>query len=192
MSRYAQWAQKEHPERERVTALIRIAPLFLLVLPFLVIAGGRRLDRRFGLPRLSFGRANYFAGGLLAAAGMGLAQWSIYDQITRGRGTPLPMLPTRELLTQGPFRYSRNPMTLGAILAYLGLAIATGTIAGVALVIFPASLLLLYIRRFEERELAERFGEPYLRYKQEVPFFFPRRPKKQAPDPRPSEATHER
>jgi len=39
--------------------------------------------------------------------------------LTRGRGTPLPVMPTQELLTEGPFRYSRNPMTLGTILAYL-------------------------------------------------------------------------
>jgi len=28
-------------------------------------------------------------------------------------------MPTQELLTEGPFRYCRNPMTLGTILAYL-------------------------------------------------------------------------
>lgn len=180
MSLYTRWAQKEHPQRRRVAALILIAPLFLIALPILVIAGGRRADRRLGLPRLNFGAANYVAGGLLSAAGMALAQWSIYDQLTRGRGTPLPLLPTQELLVRGPFRYCRNPMTLGTIMAYLGIAIAAGTISGAGLVAFLSGLLILYLKRVEERELAERFGEPYLRYKQDVPFIIPRLTNKQA------------
>ena len=39
-------------------------------------------------------------------------------------------------------------------------------------------LLVLYLKRIEERELAERFGEAYLTYNREVPFIIPRLPKK--------------
>jgi protein-S-isoprenylcysteine O-methyltransferase Ste14 len=119
---------------------------------------------------------SYVTGGFLAVLGMIFAPWSIYDQVTRGRGTPLPVLPTQELLTQGPFRYCRNPMALGAILGFLGLGIAAGTISGIFLVLVLAALLLLYIKRVEERELAERFGAAYLAYKQTVPFIIPSRP----------------
>ncbi len=62
--------------------------------------------------------------GSLAAAGCSLGFWSVCAQLDRGRGTPLPMvptmptMPTQELLTDGPFRYCRNPMTLGAVLAH--------------------------------------------------------------------------
>ena len=83
-------------------------------------------------------------------------------------------MPTQELLVDGPFRYCRNPMTLGTILAYLGIGIGAGTIAGTALVLGLSGSLLGYLKRFEEPELAERFGEAYLAYKREVPFLIPR------------------
>ncbi len=88
------------------------------------------------------------------------------------------MMPTQELLTRGPFRYCRNPMTLGTILAYSGLGIAAGTISGVGLVLCFGAFLVLYIKGIEEKELAERFGEAYLVYKRETPFLIPRLPKR--------------
>ena len=99
-------------------------------------------------------------------------------QFDRGRGTPLPVLPTQELLIKGPFRYCRNPMTLGTILAYSGIGIWAGTIAGVGFVLCLGLLLVLYLKGIEENELAERFGEAYLQYKREVPFMIPRIPHK--------------
>jgi protein-S-isoprenylcysteine O-methyltransferase Ste14 len=40
---------------------------------------------------------------------------------------------------------------------------------------------LFYLKFFEERELALRFGESYAAYKQRVPFLVPRR--RSAPEP---------
>jgi protein-S-isoprenylcysteine O-methyltransferase Ste14 len=121
---------------------------------------------------------NRILGGLLSVLGFSLAFRSIDAQQTRGRGTPLPVMPTRELLTEGPFRYCRNPMTLGAILAYLGMAVAARTIAGTGLVLSLAASLLVYLKRLEEGELAERFGEAYLAYKRETPFIIPQLPRR--------------
>jgi len=50
-------------------------------------------------------------------------------------------------------------MTFGTILAYLGIGVVAGTIAGIGFVLLFAVLLVLYLKRIEERELAERFGE---------------------------------
>jgi protein-S-isoprenylcysteine O-methyltransferase Ste14 len=143
------------------------------------VAGvGPRLDRRLGLPTFGNGRVSRVVGGLLAVVGFSLGLWSVSTQLTRGRGTPLPVMPTQELLTEGPFRYCRNPMTLGTILAYLGIAVAARTIAGTALVLSLATSLLVYLKRLEEGELAERFGEAYLAYKRETPFIIPRSPRR--------------
>jgi protein-S-isoprenylcysteine O-methyltransferase Ste14 len=90
----------------------------------------------------------------------------------------LPVMPTQRLITTGPFRYCRNPMTLGTILAYLGLSIAAATIIGILIVVALATLLLVYLKRMEEKELAERFGEEYLAYRRDVPFIIPRLPRR--------------
>jgi protein-S-isoprenylcysteine O-methyltransferase Ste14 len=174
MSRYAKWAQREHSEARRIAITLLAGPVFLGLLPFLVAGLGPRLDRRLGLPSLRIGRVNRIVGGLLMVLGFSLGFWSVLTQLTRGRGTPLPVMPTQELLTEGPFRYCRNPMTLGTILAYLGIGVGAGTIAGTVLVLGLSGSLLVYLKRLEEGELAERFGEAYLAYRREVPFIIPR------------------
>lgn len=179
MSRYATWTRREHGESTRVATTLLAGPVFLGLLPLLVAGVGPRVDRRLGLPGLGIGHANRAFGGLLAVLGFSLGFWSVNTQLTGGRGTPLPVMPTQELLTDGPFRYCRNPMTLGAILAYLGIAVAARTVAGTALVLSLAATLLLYLKRLEEGELAERFGETYLAYRRETPFLVPRRPIRQ-------------
>jgi protein-S-isoprenylcysteine O-methyltransferase Ste14 len=69
-------------------------------------------------------------------------------------------------------------MTLGTILAYLGLSIGAATIVGTIVAAALAALLLVYLKRMEEKELAERFGEEYLAYKRDVPFILPRMPRR--------------
>jgi protein-S-isoprenylcysteine O-methyltransferase Ste14 len=174
MSRYARWARRERSETTRIAATSAVGPVFLGLLPLLVTRIAPGVDRRLGLPPLGTRRMPRVVGGLLAIAGFSLGFWSVEAQLSRGRGTPLPVMPTQELLVDGPFRYCRNPMTLGTILAYLGLAVAARTTAGMAMVLALAATLLLYLKRLEERELTERFGEAYLAYKRETPFIVPR------------------
>ncbi len=172
MSRYVQWSRTEHGESTRIAVTLLAGPVFLGLLPLLVAGVGPRLDRRLGLQPLRIGQAGRVVGGALSAAGFSIGVWSVYTQLDRGRGTPLPIMPTQELLAEGPFRFCRNPMTLGAILAYLGAAVAARTTAGMTFVLSLAAVLMTYLKRVEERELAE-FGEAYLVYKRETPFIVP-------------------
>jgi protein-S-isoprenylcysteine O-methyltransferase Ste14 len=174
MSRYLKWAQREHGAATRTVTTLLAGPVFLALLPYVVAGLGPRLDRRLGLPSIKTGGLTRILGGLLTIAGFSLGFWSVITQLDRGRGTPLPVMPTQELLTEGPFRYCRNPMTLGTILAYLGIGVSAGTIAGTVFALGLAGSLVTYLKRFEEAELAERFGNAYLAYKREVPFMVPR------------------
>jgi protein-S-isoprenylcysteine O-methyltransferase Ste14 len=178
MSRYSKWAKKEHSLGTRILATLPAGLLLAILIPLVILFVCPSWDQKLGLPSFYFGTLNFILGGLLIVMGLSFAFWSILVQFERGRGTPLPMLPTQELLIQGPFRYCRNPMTFGTILAYLGLGIIAGSITGICLAIILAGLLILYLKRMEEKELAERFGEAYLRYKEEVPFMIPRLPKR--------------
>lgn len=174
MSLFSKWAEKEHGLGVQVGASLLAGILFVGVIPYLLLVICPRWDMQLGVEVISPGATTLLAGGLLVALGWPLALWTIGLQLTLGRGTPLPMVPTRDLLTSGPFKYCRNPMTLGTILAYLGISIAAATTIGVALVLIFASALLVYLKRVEEKELAERFGDAYLAYRREVPFIIPR------------------
>ena len=72
------------------------------------------------------------------------------------------------LVTDGPFRISRNPVYLGGVLVSLGVAILLGSL--IALV-FPVTLFWIlngfYVPR-EETALQTRFGAPYVDYKRKV------------------------
>lgn len=178
MSRYAEWAQRERSDGQRIAVMLLAGPVFLGLLPFVVAGIGPRLDRRLGLRRIRIRGLSTVVGALLVVVGFSLGFWSNLVQVTRGRGTPLPVMPNQELVIDGPYRYCRNPMTLGAVLAYLGIGIAVGTVVGTAMVLGFAGSLLAYLKRVEEGELAERFGEPYLAYKREVPFLISRPPRR--------------
>lgn len=88
---------------------------------------------------------------------------------TSGDGTPNPIDPPKRLVTEGPYRRSRNPlyvarlsMLAGAavLLSSLGLAVLTG---GLFL------LLQLLIVPREESRLIVRYGARYADYREAVP-----------------------
>ena len=86
----------------------------------------------------------------------------------------MPLMATQKLIIRPPYSYCRNPMALGAIVMYLGVAILFGSMGSVVLVLLGTGLLLTYIKRIEEREMEIRFGQEYLKYKKQTPFLIPR------------------
>ena len=57
------------------------------------------------------------------------------------------------MIVEPPFACTRNPMALGTILMYLGMAVVRRSLAGIGLVAAAGSVLLFYIKRFEEAEM---------------------------------------
>ncbi len=123
--------------------------------------------------RFRLGWLNQVIGPALIAGGFALVLWSVRVQYAFGKGTPAPKVATINLVTQGPYAYSRNPMTLGAFCMYLGIGVWMGSGVIILLTASVFSLLLTFIYFHETRELAERFGEEYLAYKKKTPFLLP-------------------
>ena len=117
MKYYVQWASKAHSPVQRILVLVPAGLLFVLLIPYSLIKPVPRLDVLLHLPSVYFGWINLVIGGILVLAGMFFAQWSILWQVTRAKGTPVPVVPTQKLLADGPFKYCRNPMTLGTVTA---------------------------------------------------------------------------
>ena len=122
--------------------------------------------------------------GLIAlAVGAVLALACIVEFATRGRGTPAPMDPPRELVVRGPYRFVRNPMYVGMLLVLLG-ELALVYSAGFALYIASWFMFMnLLVVFYEEPTLRRKFGGPYERYTREVGRWWPR------PGPRRADAT---
>lgn len=178
MKIYKKWAEREYTFQRRAFTLVFAGIFFLGILPYVLVTTSARLDARLGLPSISAGALTIILGILLIGGGFLLGWWSNIAQMTIGRGTPLPMMPTQKLLVVPPFTYCRNPMTLGTFLAYLGIAVLIGSISGIFLVLLFIMLLVVYLKLVEEKELEARFGEEYLAYKRNTPFMIPRLPRK--------------
>jgi protein-S-isoprenylcysteine O-methyltransferase Ste14 len=167
-------ASHEYSPKQRLVALSFLAPIFLVVLPLVLISLGSLLNRWLHWSPLRYEPVNLVLGLLLIAAGWLFAFWSIYAQFVLGKGTPVPLMATQKLVVQPPYTYCRNPMALGAIVMYTGVAILFGSIGSLILVLLGAGCLLTYIKLVEEKEMKIRFGQEYMQYKRRTPFLVPR------------------
>ncbi len=173
IDKFLKQTKREYSPNQRSVALAVEGVFFLVVLPFALIALGSSLDQWLQWVPTWYEPINLVLGGLLIVASWLFAAWSVYVQFTLGRGTPVPLMATQKLIVEPPYTYCRNPMALGAIMMYLGVAILFGSIGAVALVLLGTALLLTYIKRVEEKEMEIRFGQEYLEYKQRTPFLIP-------------------
>ncbi len=107
------------------------------------------------------------AGWLLIALGVGLMAWAVLT-FTRARTTVLPYRPASQVVSSGPFRFSRNPIYVADTLIYAGMSLLTRM--AWPLVVLPFVLVALYalVIKREERYLGEAFGTEYAEYRRRV------------------------
>ncbi len=108
-----------------------------------------------------------YLGSSLIFAGLGVMIWAwklFQDSRT-------PICPTTEpttLVTRGPYRFSRNPMYFGIVVALLGIALFAGStpffIPPVAFFLVVNNVFIPY----EETNLRRIFGEEYATFKSKV------------------------
>jgi len=137
-------------------------------------AVGLGLDRFLGwapLPDLA-----RWIGTVPLALGAGGIVWCFSLFVRVGEGTPNPLVPPRNLVTSGPFAWTRNPIILSHALASLGLALLVASPAAVILVLV-LGVPVQFIIRQEERSLEARYGDLYRRYREAVPRWIPRPPR---------------
>lgn len=137
-------------------------PPILLVLAFV---GAYVLGRLHPLtwPGLDDAPARVIGVGL-GVIGLGLIIWAAMT-LWRHRTTVLPNKGVSELVTDGPFRFRRNPIYVGDALVLLGMAEMTKNVWFAILVpVFVALVTWLAILP-EERHLEARFGERWRAYR---------------------------
>ena len=79
-----------------------------------------------------------------------------------------PSKPTLTIVRSGPFRFTRNPMSLALCLVQIALGFFLNDWITLLFVV-PLALIFHYgVVLREERYLTAKFGEPYLQYKRGV------------------------
>ena len=107
---------------------------------------------------------------LIALAGLALSIWSIVYMKHVGKGNPFDAMGhevaprTKHLMTDGPYKISRNPMLSGTYLYYIGILIALWSWWALLIFAVIATVMMLQVRS-EEKRLEAYFGQEYLDYK---------------------------
>ncbi len=111
-------------------------------------------------------------GGLLCGAGLTLRYVS---RKTLGRFFTIGVVKQEghTVVQDGPYRCLRHPGYLGFVLFYVGLPLLVGNWLGLAVLSLPALVVLILLVAVEDRQLAEKLGEPYREYQRRSSRLFP-------------------
>jgi len=123
------------------------------------------IDRLLGFPRVLPDPDN-LTGLVIVVIGSWLRFWAGSVFYGKNRSMVSFKVPPN-LVTKGPWKYSRNPLYLGLILIGLGFSFFFFSYSYLLLTLVGIGLLQLEIRN-EEKVLTQSFGEEYLEYKKHV------------------------
>jgi protein-S-isoprenylcysteine O-methyltransferase Ste14 len=143
----------------------------LLIFTFVVIA--LQVDKLLGLTALFPNPFHIILSLPLLLLALFLIGWSVL-YFLRVKGTPVPFNPPPQLVTTGPYAYTRNPMLTGVFALLFGFGVLFGSVS-LLLVFTPLFIYINYweLKSIEEPELEKRLGEEYIEYRKRTPMFFP-------------------
>ena len=141
-----------------------VVPPPLIYVAFFVVGMG--LQRYVPMPRLPIGTGRVF-GALLVLSWLLLTTWSFRRFWASGTSV-VPVRPTTALVMEGPYRFTRNPMYLGLLLLYVGVACWFGLVWPLLLAPVLVWVIGVSVIGREERYLTRKFGDEYRRYQAQV------------------------
>ena len=110
-----------------------------------------------------------YLGIVLALIGLALSIWSIVYMKRVGKGNPFDAMGhevaprTKHLMTEGPYKISRNPMLSGTYIYYFGVLVVLWNWWALLVFVVVAAIMFLQVRSEEKRLMAD-FGQDYLDY----------------------------
>jgi len=141
-----------------------VISFILIIFPFFLIF----TNDYFSLPAYR----NYICqiiGLLLVLTGISVILYCLKLFVRIEKGIPVPTEQPKQLVTQGLYKFTRNPMYLGAFLILFGEFLLFGRLLlfFYFLISIPAFHFNVIYR--EEPELKRRFGKKYIQYTEKVP-----------------------
>ena len=134
---------------------ILLPPVLLLLCLFGMIA-----TDRVGDPSIFLEGPVTSTGYLIGLVGIALPIWGA--QIFKQRETNIiPYRDPDKIVTEGPFRFSRNPMYLGMLLVLLGATVKLGILEGFLFAALFFSVANWWYIPFEEEKMKTVFGTAF-------------------------------
>ena len=151
-------------QNEQDNSGVKVPPPLVYVLVFVV---GLALHFIFPVRFLPFGWVQLAVGLPILGIAGGLVLWALWTM--RRAATTFSMYkPTTTIVTQGAYRFSRNPAYLALTIVYIGIALAVNALWILVLAPVTVVSISLSVIKNEERYLELKFGDEYLRYKTRV------------------------
>lgn len=139
-----------------------IPPVYLLITNVLLLA------MHFVMPIRQLMQGRWRLMGLIpCAAGLALGSWTI-AKFRIAKNTLRPGEVSNHLMTDGPFRFSRNPIYTGMVLLLSGQAIVLGSVGPWVVIPLFIWMISRNIIPVEEAVLSGTFGDEYRRYQGRV------------------------
>lgn len=141
---------------------MRVPVPWVFVLGYLLgvaIQSGRRID----LHLHPSPNATLIEGTTVFALGLAIAAWG-WLTFRAARTTTVPGKASSELVTWGPYRFTRNPMYVGLSVAYVGETLILRQVWPLLLLPLVVAYVNWIVIPVEQRKLTEVFGERYIRY----------------------------
>jgi protein-S-isoprenylcysteine O-methyltransferase Ste14 len=141
-----------------------IVLVIMIVIPWAISLLGTRFGWYQGIPALW-----NLAGIAVVVMGIAVYIWCLafhfksYREAVRIGFTP------PHLVVTGPYRYSRNPMYVAGLFAWIGWTIFYGNIAVFVGLVFLWTIFTIRIIPYEENQLEALFGSDYTEYKKSAP-----------------------
>jgi protein-S-isoprenylcysteine O-methyltransferase Ste14 len=164
------------PARSTLALVIRgllQTALFWVVFLILIPAAIMYLENKLGMRRFDVGgwRVAIVLAFLASGSTCVYCTWLFAKH---GKGTPIPFEQPRELVIEGPYKFVRNPMAFGGIFQGMLVGAFIGSWITIVYALSGAVFWHFVAKPPEERDLAERFGDAYSAYRNEVRCWLPR------------------
>jgi protein-S-isoprenylcysteine O-methyltransferase Ste14 len=138
----------------------------VVLVSFIFTGAVSLLDKHFGFPRFS-GLIYFITGSVLLLIGFLIRIWATYHFYSHSMRVIVLEAQT-DLITDGPYRYSRNPLYIGGnVFMFYGAALILGSPTALILITLHLPFMDLMIRR-EEKQLENKFGLQWHEYSKRV------------------------
>jgi len=147
--------------------------LWITILCSLVLA----LAAPVVLPQANFPRTTsvYAVGIAIYVAGL-LLRWTAILWLGKFFTVNVAIAADHRVIDTGPYRFIRHPSYTGALAAFLGLAICTGNLVSLLVMMVPVTWAFMRRIRLEEAVLRQGLGPSYIEYsnrtKRLIPFVY--------------------
>lgn len=102
---------------------------------------------------------------------MGLSAVQMF--VIYGKGTPVPLDPTKRLVRNGIFSYVTNPMQITSAVTWILIGVALGSVWVVSAALMAWVFVAGMVRWHNRNDLLKRFSEDWLVYRANVPEWIP-------------------